>query len=154
MMKRLLLILVAVALVMGVMAVPLAAGPPGNPFVGSWETISDGPFGEEHIRTQIGDGGHIHLRTDLGQICYSDYEQRVPLSAFGWGSVINNDPYVWDGYVESYCHLRDGQGRQLVSDYFNVQFQYDPATDTLISLHLDGGCSWRSGSDPSACDPE
>ncbi|MDH3299256.1 MAG: hypothetical protein OES24_01990 [Acidimicrobiia bacterium] len=49
-----------------VLVVPVAATPPGNPFVGSWETITDGLYGEEHIHYQIGGGGDIHLRTDLG----------------------------------------------------------------------------------------
>lgn len=114
-------------------ATSVGAAPPNNPFVGSWEAFASNPIGDEHIRTQIGGGGQIQIRTNLGFICFSEYGQPVPLTATGWGSVVNEDPFVWAGQGDAFCHLRDGLGRELVAR-FEVQFQYDPATDTLISL--------------------
>ena len=136
---------------------PAAAAPPDNPFVGSWETIfiSD-PIGERDITYQIGGTGHFHGRTSATGICLNQYGEATPSSMFGWGTIISEDPYVFEAYVDIYCHT--DSGRLLAFEGFRLELEYDPVTDTIKSLHYSDfpslppqACTWRSGSDISDC---
>jgi len=142
------------------LVVPAAAAPPDNPFVGSWETIYDdgGPVGPTEIHFQIGGRGHIHGKVSVGRICFAQFGEFVPSSYGGSGSIISEDPYMFEVYADLYCHTRSGQGKQLVFEDFYLKFRYEPETDTLRALHYPPQalhhCAWRSGSGPSSCPPE
>ena len=140
------------------LVVPATAAPPGNPFVGSWETIYDdgGPVGPSEIHMQIGGQGHIQGTVSVGRICSVQFGEPTRSSYSGSGSIISEDPYIFEAYADLYCHVK-GQGKQLAFEDFYLKFQHDPATDTLTALHYPpqalNYCSWRSGSDPSICAP-
>ena len=160
-MRRLSTLLV-LSLLIAVFAIPASAGPSDNPFVGSWESIylDDSNeigelLGERDLRFRIGDGqGHIRGTANPTGICYGQFGAIMRSSSLGWGAITSEDPYIFEGYLDIYCHTE--QGRQLAFEDFRVEYQYDPDTDTLIALHYPEtaqyNCFWRSGSDPSVCD--
>ncbi len=142
---------------------PIGAAPPDNPFVGSWESVYLDEsneigqlLGERSLRGHIGAGkGHIHSTADPTAICYAQYGELMRSSSLGWGTIVNEDPYVFEGYVDVYCHTE--QGKQLAFEDFRLEYQYDPDSDTLIALNYPEtaqfNCFWRSGSDRSVCPP-
>jgi hypothetical protein len=141
----------------------VGATPPDNPFVGSWESVYLDEsneigelLGERSLRFQVGGGeGHIHGTANPTGICYAQYEELMRSSSLGWGTIVSEDPYVFEGYVDVYCHTE--QGKQLAFEGFRLEYQHDPDTDTLIALHYPEtaqfSCLWRSGSDRSVCPP-
>ena len=142
------------------LAVPVTAAPPDNPFVGSWESIYLDEsneigelLGERELRFQIGGRGHIHGTANPTGICYMEYGEFMRSSSLGWGTITSEDPYIFEGFFDVYCHTQ--QGKELVSEGFRGEYQYDPDKDTLIALHYPEtaqfNCLWRSGSDPSVC---
>ena len=147
--------MLVVAVLFLVFAVPAAAAPPNNPFVGSWETIyiDDSPVGERDIKYQIGGTGHFHGRTSATSICVNVFGEATPSSMFGWGTIISEDPYVFDVYVDIYCHT--DEGRLLGFEGFHLAMEYNPVTDTLLALHYPPAaqfnCAWRTGADVSVC---
>jgi hypothetical protein len=147
----------ATALMLAV-AVPASAAPADNPFVGSWETvfsITDSSFPPEDIHFTIGGSGHIQGRFGPSATCFNRFGDLMSGSGSGWGSVVSEDPYILEAYVDVYCYPRRSGGRQLVYEGFYMKYQYDSATDTLKALHfppaVESDCFWRSGSDPSVC---
>ena len=148
----------AVLILVLMLAAPVTAAPPNNPFVGSWNTIyiHDLPgIDVSEISYQIGGNGHIHFRTNATHGCLVMYGEPWPSSGSGFGEVINEDPYVLAGDFAVYCHTN--RGRQIVYESFHLELEYDPTTDTMFALHYPPdaqfNCAWRTGSDPSVCDP-
>jgi hypothetical protein len=153
----------AVFVLLVALVAPVGAAPPNNPFVGSWESIYLDEsneigelLGERELRLQIGGGeGRIHGTSNPGGICYGQYDEFMRSSFLGWGSITNEDPYIFEGFVDIYCHT--GEGKQLAFEDFRLEYEYDPDTDTLVALHYPATaqikCAWRSGSgsDPSVC---
>lgn len=151
----------AVFLLLVALVTPAGAAPPDNPFVGSWESVYLDEsneigelLGERELRFQIGAGnGHIHGTANPTGICYGQYEEFMRSSSLGWGAITSEDPYIFEGYLDVYCHTE--RGRHLAFEDFRVEYQYDPATDTLVALHYPEtaqfNCLWRSGSDRSVC---
>ncbi len=143
----------ALLLMMGV--VPATAAPPDNPFVGSWEFVFNGGITHSETHSQIGGSGHLHGRTTpiSGGICLAQGYGQVPATSLGSGTITSEDPYIFEGYADVYCHT--ARGRQLAVEDFRLEFEYDPDTDTLIALHFppaaESNCVWRSGSDSSVC---
>ncbi len=153
----------AVFVLLVALVAPAGAAPPNNPFVGSWESIYLDEsneigelLGERELRFQIGGGeGHIHGTANPTGICYGQYGEIMRSSSLGWGTITSEDPYVFEGFVDVYCHTEEG--KQLAFEDFRLEYEYDPDTDTLIALHYPETaqitCLWRSGSgsDPSVC---
>lgn len=147
------LLVVVVAAMLVALVVPAAAAPPGNPFVGAWETIftpDEGPVGERTIWFQVGRTGHITGRQTVGGICYSQFGELMRQSSFGWGTITADDPYTFEGIVDIYCHTENG--RKLGFEGWPIAFEYDAATDTVIGF--EGACVWRRGSDPAIVCPQ
>ncbi len=139
---------------------PVAAAPPDNPFVGSWEsTYLDESneigqiLGERQIRIQIGGTGHIHGTADPTGICYGQYGELIRSSSFGSGEVTDVDPFVFEGSIDVYCHT--ALGRKLALENLHVEYEFDADTGTLVARHYPAtaqiDCLWRSGSDQSVC---
>lgn len=146
-----LIVIGAVITLLVALAAPATAAPPGNPFVGAWESIytDDTPVGERTIWFQIGATGHISGRQDVGGICYSQFGELMPQSFLGWGMITADDPYTFEGTVDIYCHTDNG--RQLGFEGWPIAFEHDAATGTLIGAG--GFCVWRRGSDPASVCP-
>ncbi len=136
------------ALVITIAALFASAGPVAaaseNPFVGAWETTADGI----QARMQFGGGGHFHLRA-APSATWSPCEG-APLNLLGTYEPYdpgNGIPTV-KVTVDLNCHLGPDGGRQWFEHYF-YYIWYMEDTDTLMSTI----CWYRSGSDPSTCDP-
>jgi hypothetical protein len=153
-MRRTIVLLLSTLLVM-MGLVPAAAAPPDNPFVGSWEFVYDDGITHSETHFQIGGSGHSHGRTIpiSGGTCLFGGYGLVPLTTLGSGTITSEDPYIFEGQVDIYCHTE--RGRQLAFEDFPLEWQYDPDTDTLVALHFPpaarSNCVWRSGSDASVC---
>ncbi len=149
-MKRLILVLVVLALLM--LAMPVAAAPPGNPFVGSWESID--PDDGSNWHASIGGGRNLpfFFRSDAGSVCALLGLGLVPITTRGFGEITDEDPMTFEVMVDAYCHSRDGSGRVFVGS-IPLVFVYESGTDTLITDFAGTGevCWWRSGR-PEACD--
>jgi hypothetical protein len=155
-------IFVILAVLLATLVAPASAGPSDNPFVGSWEGVylDDSNdigelLGERDLRFRIGGGqGHVRGTANPTGICYGQFDAIMRSSSLGWGTITSENPYIFEGYLDVYCHTE--QGRQLAFEDFHFELEYDPDTDTLKALHFpetaQSNCLWRSGSDPSVCD--
>ena len=126
-------------------AAPVAAGPPGNPFVGSWQAPVE--YGEQvgTARLQIGNGGTFHVRTTIARLCEGDDGFYYPATSIG--SVERISESTVQVTTDFYCHWgRDG-GRQY-SFTLPYEISYDAGTDTLITSL----CWYRPGTDPAVCE--
>ena len=137
------------ALILG--AMPATAAPPGNPFVGSWESDDDFPGGDlSHTWLQIGAAGHFHLQDNAATVCEQNGFGFVPGSITGFGEITSEDPLTFVGSGDLYCYTSDGRGRQLAVPDFGFFVTFDPVTGTLDTAGFN--CWYRSGSDPAICD--
>ncbi len=143
--QRLLVLVVVAAFVM--LAVPVAAAPPDNPFVGSWE--SPDPFDGSQQHVAIGDGPNLPVWyvDDAATACENAGFGFVPAGGTGSGVILGETTLEFT--VDIYCQNRGPGGREFLFT-FTFEVEYDSATDTLTDLF--GGCWYRSGN-PAACAP-
>ena len=148
--RRSLVVLTVVAMLAALLvAVPVTAAPPDNPFVGSWESFDNYFNGEfldtSHVRLHISNSGQWQFRDDAASYCFFNGQGFVPYTVQGPGEF---DGSVFYGSGESYCYP-DGSRRQLMDPFTEHSFVYDEASDTLFGT---GTCFWRTGrGDPSDC---
>lgn len=116
-------------LVIGMVSVPavVSAGPPGDPFVGSWHAIDsvDG----SNIWLRVGGGRHHAVYSEDGlTACDNAFGEFVRGSASGF-AVIDGDTMSLTATL--YCNLSTGRTAHPVLAPYTFVFEYDESTDTL-----------------------
>lgn len=143
MMKRRLLVLIVGALLLG--AVPVAAAPPGNPFVGSWENIDVVDGSHQHMTIGGGPNLPVSYADDGASVCVPSYGF-VPAVGTGSGTRLNDTTV--EITVDLYCVTRGSAGRPYIAtatfDAVYGTFGAGTLSDSF------GNCWWRSGS-PASC---
>ncbi len=123
--KTLLLLVLVLSFLLLTTSYVLAAP---NPFVGKWYSID--PFDGSQQWMAIGGGNHRHPITyfDKGaSACTPEGAEKLyPARAKGWGSI---DGLTLTGNMDVWCQKGPQKG---FLGSFAVEFQYDPATETLM----------------------
>ena len=121
--KNRLVLAAALVMLLAIVAAPVAAKSPHNPFVGSWETFDDfvndrGTHDTSHIRMQLSAAGQFNIRDDGASGCEVRDFGFVPATVKATGDYVLNPPdefeFIGSGDGVLYCYPRDGRGRTAV----------------------------------------
>ena len=140
------LVLGTVLILILILAVPVAAAPPGNPFVGSWEAPDS--FDGSHQHMTIGGGPDMHdtFVDDAATVCLWEGYGFVPARARAFGEMTDDSTFEWTG--DLYCMAREAGGPAFLFEA-TLTLEYNADTDTLTDQYDE--CWYRSGN-PESCD--
>ena len=140
------LVLGTVLILILILAAPVAAAPPGNPFVGSWEAPDSFDGSHQHMTIGGGPDMHVTFVDDGATLCDFFGYGFVPARARGFGEMTDST-FEWTGDV--YCMAREAGGPVLALPDEPFSLVHDSVTDTLLDSY--GECWYRSGH-PESCD--
>ena len=139
------LVLGTVLILILILAAPVAAAPPGNPFVGSWEAPDSFDGSHQHMTIVGGPNMRVTYVDDAATVCLWEGYGFVPARARGFGEMTDST-FEWTG--DLYCMAREAGGPVLLWPDTSFSLEYDSSTDTL---HDPYECWYRSGN-PESCD--
>ena len=146
-MKRLIILLLAVALTVTLSATMVTAkvgakGPTRSPFIGTWSSTDlDGSHQTMSIKLDTADVYSVRYYDDMATACFTPWVEGPPAVALG-GAIIDGN--VMHSALEVWCLNDPGHPEYGTTWYMGSttgDTTYDPSTDTLSSM----GVTWYRG---------
>ncbi|MCP3974924.1 MAG: hypothetical protein GY720_10565 [bacterium] len=130
------LVVVVLAFACTVVAAP-AADARQDPMTGAWSgTDVDGST----LHVTIGGGEHrLVFQDDGATVCLTAFGEFTKASGSAFGQISGNR---LEATMDLYCHL--SSGKTLWMSHLQVEYEYDPASDTMIDQT--GQCFHRPSS--------
>jgi hypothetical protein len=130
-------VVVTVALLTALIAVPVSAAALKSPFIGSWSSIDPVDGSTQHLNIIGGTNVQMFYVDEFGTTCEEIGASTTVFSGVLTGRIAGNELNGW--FKSAGC------GSRLVlraADFFVWTFEYDPNTDTLWGAINDGPATW------------